>query len=132
MHSAPLVLVVEDDSDLRDVLARMLARAGYVVTTARDGFEAVQAMETGSFAAVVTDLIMPKREGIETIMELKRRWPECKVIAVSGGGRLPAGDLLSLAVKLGADAALQKPVSGAQLLQTLSALLLGGSATVAA
>lgn len=132
MDRAPLILVVEDDPDLRDVLARMLGRAGYMVTTARNGCEAVQAMETGAFAAVVTDLIMPKREGIETIIELKRRWPECKIIAVSGGGRLPAGDLLDLAMKLGADAALQKPVSGARLVETLSTVLLGAHATAAA
>lgn len=131
MQRASLVLVVEDDPDLRDVLARMLSRAGYLVMTARDGLEAIQAMETGAFVAVVTDLIMPKREGIETIMELKQRWPDCKVVAVSGGGRLAAGDLLELAVKLGADAALQKPVSSAQLVATLSAILAESSATAA-
>ncbi len=111
-----LILVVEDDDPVRELFARVLTRAGFEVDVASDGHEAVKAFETGCYPVMVTDLVMPRKEGLETIMEIKQRWPECKIIAVSGGGRLVNSDVLELALHIGADAVLRKPVSAAQLL----------------
>jgi DNA-binding NtrC family response regulator len=125
MSSKTAVLVADDDADLRELLARMLNRAGYHVDVACDGEEAIQAveLEVGGYAAVLTDIIMPHREGLETIVHIKRRWPTVKVIAMSGGGRFSVGDLLELATKFGADAVIRKPVEAKELLPVLERVL---------
>lgn len=94
---------------MRDVLEIALGNGGFQVVTAADGHEALALAKLMHFDLVITDLIMPGMEGIETIMELRALAPEIKIIAISGGPPGGRGDSLSLAHSLGASAVLKKP-----------------------
>jgi PAS domain S-box-containing protein len=114
------ILVVDDDDAVRGVLQKTLSDAGYEVLTARDGREAMRLVATHPFDLVLTDLIMPDQEGIETIRELHRDYPSIRIVAMSG-----AMDAVYLrtAELLGAGAALPKPINGSELLRTIRDLL---------
>ncbi len=116
MLSGHSVLFVDDEDAIRYFGQCAFADAGCAATVAADGREAIQAMETHAVDLAVIDIIMPGKEGIETIIELKRRWPRCKVIAISGGGRIDPDYCLNLARMVGADAVLSKPVSLAEMI----------------
>ena len=128
-HPDPLVgttvLIVEDDVELLRTLARRFHLAGSLVTPAKDGDEALARFKQSTPAVVVTDILMPNREGLETIMEMKERSPQVKVLAISGGGLLGAGDVLDLAGRLGADAVLAKPFRSDQVLEAVRKLIEG-------
>jgi len=112
----PLVLIVDDEAPVRALLAEILMKAGYEVLQAADGEEVVEAVRQRAPAIVITDLVMPRKEGIETIAEIRRLAPEAKIIAISGafGGRL-----LNIATHLGANASLAKPIAADVLLRTV-------------
>ncbi len=115
------ILIVDDDELLRQVYANALDGAGHYTEEAEHGGRAIEKLERIAFDLALVDLLMPVREGIETIMEVKRRWPGVKVIAVSAGaGRLDPGTLLDLASGLGADETLMKPVSRDLLLASVA------------
>jgi CheY-like chemotaxis protein len=117
------VLVVEDDLDLLRQVAARFAAAGYAVETAADGESAVGKLRAGCFDLVVTDIVMPVRDGAEVITTVRQRQPEAKLIAVSGGYRAKAADFLRMALALGADEALAKPFSHDILLEAAHRLL---------
>jgi DNA-binding response OmpR family regulator len=117
------ILVVDDDPGVRDLFARTLKRVGFKVTVAEDGHAAIREMERERFDAAVIDIIMPEKEGIETIVEARARWPECRLIAMSGGGRIAPDDFLDLARIFGAHATLRKPMRSSQLIAALEAVL---------
>jgi CheY-like chemotaxis protein len=121
--AAAAILVVDDDAAVRSLFHKILARAGYRVMEAADGAQALAAVSKGGVDLVITDLVMPEKEGIETIVEIRRSHPQVKIAAVSGafGGRY-----LETASLLGADAALAKPVSEETLVGAVRRLL-GGS-----
>lgn len=121
------VLLAEDDAQLRQMLCRLLTRDGHTVTQAGDGDAALRAFSQGTFDVVLTDIIMPNTEGIETIMELRRRQPQVPIIAMSGGARYHAYDPLKLALDCGADFVIAKPFEPA----ALRALILQCSAETA-
>ncbi len=103
------ILLIEDDQDFRWMLSEMLKREGYEVQTADNGDEGVRLLEEGSFDLIITDIIMPEKEGLETIMDIMHRDPASKVIAISGGGRSAAGSYLKTAEYFGAVKSFQKP-----------------------
>lgn len=103
------VLVIEDDDAVRFSLQAALQSMGHVVHTATDGVDGVQKCLEGAFDLVVTDLVMPKKDGVETILELKLNRPDLKIIAISGGGRNV--DIMETTYQIGADCALTKPFS---------------------
>ncbi len=105
----PLVLVIEDDTVLLSAMTDWLKAEGYRVMAAADGGRGLDLFRQMKADIVVTDIIMPEREGIETLMALKALAPETRILAISGGGRVPAGDFLTLAKSLGADGVLAKP-----------------------
>ena len=105
----PTVLLIEDDVDVLDTLADVLELEGYVPLLAANGREGLTLFETQDPALVITDLLMPEKEGIETIIEMRRLRPDAKIIAISGGGLLKNMDFLEMATKLGATAILRKP-----------------------
>ncbi len=113
------VLVVEDERPTREVLEIALANGGYQVVTASDGREALNLARLMHFDLVITDMIMPCKEGIGTIMNLLAFSPEIKIIAMSD--RLPGdkGDFLPLAKSLGASAVLRKPFDREHLIATV-------------
>jgi len=105
-----LVLIIDDDAAMRDMLRQTFERAGFEVELAVDGNEGIECYRRRRADVVVTDIIMPDREGIETMLEIKRHDPTAKVIAISGGGRTGAADFLTLARKLGAQRSFAKPL----------------------
>lgn len=116
------ILVVDDDRDVRDVLQRLLERAHYEVETAEDGKQALRMFQTRTYDVVITDILMPEKEGIETIIELLRLCPDLKIIAISGGGRGDAVHYLQVAEAFGADRALSKPFECDDILQAIREL----------
>ncbi|HYD19028.1 MAG TPA: response regulator [Patescibacteria group bacterium] len=118
------VMVVDDEQSVRDVLVENLEDCGFEVAFARDGQEALNMIDEGHHRpqVVITDIIMPKREGLEVIMELRKRHPQIRLIAISGGGRTKSADFLQLAKKLGADAILPKPLDLDMLEKTVRSL----------
>jgi DNA-binding response OmpR family regulator len=118
-----LVLLIEDDRPLLLAMARAFARAGARVILAADGAEGLDRFLTSSPDLVVTDIIMPGREGIETLLAMKAARPEVPILAVSGGGQTPAREFLTLAKGLGADGILAKPFRAEQLLAAARLLI---------
>jgi CheY-like chemotaxis protein len=123
MLTGKSVLVVDDEPGIRMLAVRALRGAGCTAYEAANGNEALRVLETTAIDMVVIDLIMPEREGIETIVEMRRRWPALKVIAMSGGGRIGPDTFLDLAEGLGADVTLRKPLNFQALIVQVHALL---------
>ena len=110
------VLVVDDD-DVRNVLRWMLEGGGYRVLEAGDGHQALAQVRSQHVDLVLTDLVMPEREGIETIQAIRREWPSLKVIAMSGAF---GGEILRVAKLLGAHSTLQKPLRADDVLRAVA------------
>ncbi len=117
------ILVVEDDAVIRDMLTQILLGAGYEVATAVDGQEAIKQFNARRFDLILTDLIMPEKDGTEVIVELRKKQPTIPVVAMSGGGMYHRGEYLKLARMFGAHGLLEKPFSQEQLLSTIRVLL---------
>ncbi len=117
------LLVVDDDADVRTMLKTMLERDSHYVITAENGTQALQHVKKQLLDAVILDIIMPEKEGFETITELRRDYPNLKIIAISGGGSIGATSYLKLAKKLGAHLALEKPISLQELKSAIQQLL---------
>src|SRR5687768_11799705 len=111
----PRILLVDDDDALRKMLRLTLTSLGHVVVEARDGKEALVQQQREPVDVLLTDLIMPEKEGLETIREFRQKHPAVRVVAMSGGGRVSATDHLKLARSLGAGAVLAKPFSNSEL-----------------
>ena len=109
------ILVIDDDAMLRELLQTALGKAGYQVEVAAEGNAGLAAQKSNAFDLVITDLIMPGMEGIETIIELRHLDPHVKIIAISGGGQGKPDNYLSMAGKLGARRTLARPFSLQQL-----------------
>jgi len=118
-----LILIIDDNNQFRAMLREMLERTGYEVVEASDGKEGIKLYRENPTDLIITDLIMPEKEGIETIMELRRDFPDVKIIAISGGGRLDPGQYLIMAKSLGARYTFAKPVEREELLQAVEELL---------
>ena len=116
------ILIVDDDHLVRDMLARLMRRARYEVDTAEDGSRALSLHRDNPFDLVITDILMPEKEGLETITEFRKSFPRVKIIAISGGGRLGPVGYLKMADLLGADRTFSKPVDTAQLLGAVEEL----------
>lgn len=125
------ILVIDDDVHMRRILARMLSREHRVIE-AEDGSVGVARFNEYTPDLVITDILMPKKEGIETIRELRCLSPAVRILAISGGGHIHKTDYLDMAGKLGADITLTKPVMAAELraaVETLLSLSQAGSCT---
>jgi YesN/AraC family two-component response regulator len=101
----------------------ILEREGHEVMDAPDGKVGIELYRKEPADVVITDIIMPDKEGLETIMDLRREYPEVKVIAISGGGRVKSGDYLHMAAKFGAQLTLTKPFEQEELLEAVRELL---------
>jgi len=126
------ILIVDDDHETRVVLAEILCRAGYSVSVALGGSDAVRCWRTERIDLAVIDIWMPEKDGLETIMEIRRITPNAKIIAMSGVKTAGPMDPLALAARVGARQTLRKPFLGEELLHAISDLLHPASATVAA
>jgi len=123
----PKILVVDDEADVRRVLQLFLERAGYEVDTVADGTEAVTVFAAGTYDLVITDIVMPEKEGIETIADLRRIEPELPIVAMSGGGRIGAHDYLTWVKCCGVEHTFTKPIDRQQLLQVVEDLVGAGT-----
>lgn len=118
MSSAqPSILVVDDDPIARAIMQEVLKPLSSRIVAAADGDEALRFLDVAPVDLIITDISMPKRDGIELIAEIRQRWPQTPVLAVSGGSSSVGPDLLLKTARLlGAVAVLQKPISPKVLL----------------
>jgi CheY-like chemotaxis protein len=117
------ILLVDDDESFRPMLHATLERCGYDVVAATNGNEALALYRQREVDLVITDLIMPDKEGLETIAELRREAPGVRIIAMSGGGRNTPNAYLHVAKQFGAAQVLPKPFSTQELLDAIHGAL---------
>lgn len=117
-----MILVVDDDEFIRLLLRRTLERAGYQASEASNGREAMRLYDELKPDCVITDLVMPEQEGIETIMQMRQHGHTAPIIATSGQFDSMAAHYLKVAQSLGADAVLQKPFTVEQILELVAKL----------
>ena len=117
------ILVVEDSEDLRYIVKDILKKAGHRVSEACDGSEVSQRLAGDPIDLVITDILMPEQEGIQTIVQIRRNNPDIKIIGMSGGGKGGAEHYLEMAREFGANATMLKPFKKAQLLELVDKLL---------
>jgi CheY-like chemotaxis protein len=124
MHPpAARILVIDDDADFRALVADLLTVSGHTVVEADDGQVGIACYRAQPFDLVLTDMIMPRREGIEVIRAIRRLNPRARIVAMSGGAAAAPRLYLQMAGHLGADRTLLKPFSAATLLATVADLL---------
>lgn len=117
------VLVIDDDPNITRVIELKLRTGGYEVVTAANGKEGLNLIKSKQPDVVIIDIILPEKEGIEVIMELRRHFPNVKIIAISGGGRIGPEEYLSWAKKLGVQRTFTKPFSCTGILEAVNDLV---------
>ena len=117
------ILVIDDEEQIRMVFRGILERAGYEVADAADGEQGIMVQGENPADLIITDIVMPGKEGLKTIMEMRRKFPGVQIIAISGGGQIPAEEYLDLATRFGAACALMKPVSAQELVTAVTNIL---------
>ena len=117
------ILVIDDDKQIREMLREILEREGYEVEDAENGKNALAIQQASPCDLIITDLIMPEQDGVETIMEFIQRDPAVKIIAISGGGRIGPRDYLEMAEALGAKKTFYKPFKRPEILAAVRELL---------
>lgn len=122
----PSVLIVDDDDQIRRLLRSTLEQAGYQVSEGRSGREGLLRYRSAPADVVVMDILMPDKDGLEAIIELRRESPDAKVIAITGGStKMNVPDFLDVAKVLGASRTLHKPFPMAEFLAAVEAELKG-------
>jgi DNA-binding response OmpR family regulator len=116
------ILVIDDDANLREIYAEMLTAAGYEVAEAGNGKEGVRLYNNAPFDLVLTDLLMPEKDGLEVIIELRKDFPEVKIITLSGGDAYGHSSL-GTSKLLGALRTLRKPFMEDELLEAVREVL---------
>lgn len=117
------VLVIDDEELARFTMREILEAAGHAVEEAKNGAQGISLQRSQPFDIVITDIIMPEKEGVQTIIELQRDFPTLPIIAISGGGRTRNLDFLKLAQQYGARKILPKPFSEEDLLNAVEGCL---------
>lgn len=120
---APVILIADDEDGLREIFAESLKLSGYRVHTAENGEAALKILKREAVDLLLTDILMPDVDGIELIMQVRRTYPDLKVLAMSGGGRTAADVLINIARRLGVHGTLEKPFDLPTLLTQLEALV---------
>jgi DNA-binding response OmpR family regulator len=115
------ILAIEDDNDLRGIIASTLSE--HTVREARNGKEGIEALRREPFDLVITDLVMPEKDGIESIVQIRQEYPKLKIIAISGATDELRRASLSMAKELGAVRTLAKPFVPHELRATVGEVL---------
>ncbi len=123
MSKKARIILIEDERQVLSLIEKILTHAGYSVETATDGDSGLALHRENPADLIITDIIMPEKEGIETIQELRRDDPSARIIAISGGGRIGPESYLQLAKKFGAQATLSKPFKKNALLEAVEEVL---------
>ena len=118
-----LILIIDDEPQIRSMLKLMLERDGYEVAEAPDGIEGIRVFRQNPAELIITDLIMPNKDGIGLIIDLKKEFPNVKIIAMSGGGLNKPEGYLKGAKKLGAACTLTKPIDRDEMLRAIKEAL---------
>ena len=113
------ILIIDDERPVRVILKKMFEDKEFHITTASNGKEGMILFREKPFDLVITDIIMPEKEGIEVINELKTDYPDVPIIAISGGGQNAPGHYLEVAKILGADSIFEKPIERKKLLNAV-------------
>lgn len=119
----PRILVIDDEQYILLMLKKMLERAGFDVDIAINGEEGLRYYYKYPADLIITDIVMPEKEGLETIRELKSHNPNIKIIAISGGGRVDSKEYLESARLFGAKQIFSKPFKQAELLKAVQGML---------
>ena len=119
----PTVLVIDDEPSIRQSLEMLLEAYGFQVALARDGVQGLAAFRRIAPDLVLTDIVMPNQDGIETILTMRRERPGAKIIAMSGHGAVGESEYVDMATRLGADTAVAKPFDAANLVAAMHALV---------
>ncbi len=122
-HVGTQILVIDDNEPLRSIMRQMLETAGYEVAEAGNGREGMQRYQDTPAELIITDILMPEQEGLETIRALRHANHKVKIIAVTGGGETGALDFRKTAELLGAKRTLQKPFTRAEFLGAVREVL---------
>lgn len=117
------ILIIDDDDIFRSMLHQLLERSGYEVFEAEDGRRGYQLFQKHTPHLIITDIVMPEKEGIETIREIRGQNETIPIIAVSGGGRLHPDSYLPLAQAMGAQKTFSKPFDNHDFLSAVAELL---------
>jgi DNA-binding NtrC family response regulator len=117
------ILIIDDDAAMRLALRHALERRNHQVVEASNGRAGLAAYKETAFDLVVTDIIMPDVEGLETVMTLRKFSPHLKIIAMSAGGKGRAEDYLDLAARFGATTTLRKPFEAEEFIKAVEAAL---------
>ncbi len=117
------ILVVDDEPEVLLLLTDILESVGYEVIRATNGAEGLKEFQRGDIDLIVTDIIMPDKEGLESIMDYKQLNPDVKIIAISGGARIGPHTYLKMAEKFGARRVFSKPFRNKELLDAVEQLL---------
>ena len=123
------ILVFDDEPSILLMIKKMLEKAGHEVDIALNGKDGMELFEKNKPDLVITDIIMPIKEGLETILELRKKHPGLKIIAISGGGRISPDGYLPGAKLLGADMVFQKPLVQKEFMEAVSMLLNKGNSS---
>lgn len=121
------VLVIDDDKFVRMSIRAVLEGAGHDVSEAGDADTGIALQRAEPFDALIVDLIMPEKEGLEAIRELKQDYPDLPILAISGGGEIVKKNFVQVAHLFGAAATLEKPFGGEDLLDMLNAVMIAAS-----
>jgi CheY-like chemotaxis protein len=117
------ILVIDDDAAVRKFISMILQRKKHTVIEADNGLNGLLMLqEHQDITVMITDLIMPEKEGIETIIEVRQLYPSIKIVAISGGGKVSPENYLVIADALGAHTTLKKPFSSQELIQAIENL----------
>ncbi len=120
----PKILIVDDDPDICEMLEDLFQAAGYDTASADNGKTAMNILaDESDFNLVITDIVMPEQEGIATMIELSKKYPAIKYIAISGGGRIRPESYLELARTIGAAYTFEKPLDIKELKQAVVNLI---------
>ncbi len=117
------ILIIDDEPQIRIMLQKLLESEKYKVTVAANGKEGIKRYHENPADLIITDLIMPDKEGLETIGELKKAYPDVKIIAMSGGGKGKPDGYLRMAKQLGAMQTFVKPIMKEALLKSIKSLI---------
>ena len=118
-----VIIIVDDDPTVRLIAREILVMEGHAILEADDGVEALKLIAGIRIDLVVLDMLMPNKDGLETILDLRRSHPHIRILAISSGGAMKAGQLLNMALIFGADGAMSKPLRLEAFSQTVNRLL---------
>jgi len=116
-------VVIDDNAEIRRVIELKLRTQGYKVITAANGKEGLNLIKSKQPDVVITDIVMPEKEGIEVITEVRRDFPNVKIIAMSGGGLIGPHEYLSWTKMMGVQRTFTKPFAINEILEAVNELV---------